>query len=117
MNIAAMSVRITFQKSEVETDKYANHKNVWSDYFICWATAGPFSGKESGGTVINPEETINFTVRWCRELENIGPTKYRIICRGRTYNISYVNPMGFKNNSLKFTCILERRTDGKNSKD
>jgi SPP1 family predicted phage head-tail adaptor len=117
MDIAAMSIRITFQKNEVRSDKYANHKSTWSDYFTCWATAGPFSGKESGGTVINPEETLNFTVRWCKVLEDIEPTKYRIICKGKVYNINYVNPMGFKNNSLKFTCSLERRNDGKNSKD
>lgn len=33
MNIAAMRVRVTFQKNTVIVDKYGNHKTGWSDYF------------------------------------------------------------------------------------
>ena len=62
MNIAAMRVRVTFQKN----------------------------------TVI--------------ELAAVESTKYRIITEGRTYNITYVNPMGYKHNSLKFNCKLEKKS-------
>lgn len=117
MNIIGLSVRIAFQKSGVITDKYGNHKNSWTDYFTCWATAGPFSGKESTGSVINQEETICFTVRWCKELETVDSTRLRIICRDKIYNIQHVNPMGFKNKSIKFTCSLERSVDERNDKD
>ena len=40
MNIAAMRVRVTFQKNTVTVDKYGNHKTGWVDYFSCWATVG-----------------------------------------------------------------------------
>ena len=33
MNIAAMRVRVTFQKNTVIVDKYGNHKTGWVDYF------------------------------------------------------------------------------------
>ena len=33
MNIAAMRVRVTFQKNTVIVDKYENHKTGWADYF------------------------------------------------------------------------------------
>ena len=56
MNIAAMRVRITFQKNAVTVDKYGNHKNSWTDYFSCWATVGTSTGSESTGVVINPDE-------------------------------------------------------------
>lgn len=36
MNIAAMRVRVTFQKNTVIVDKYGNHKTGWADYFSCW---------------------------------------------------------------------------------
>lgn len=39
---------------------------------------------------------------------DVESTKYRIIAEGRTYNITYVNPMGYKHNSLKFNCKLEK---------
>ena len=38
MNIGALRTRITIQKNETVTDKYGNHKSVWTDYFTCWAT-------------------------------------------------------------------------------
>lgn len=114
MNIAAMRVRVTFQKNTVVADKYGNHKNGWTDYFSCWATSGSNNtltgtgtGSESSGAVIRSEESLAFTCRWCSELAMVESTKYRIICNGKTYNIIYVNPMGFKHNSIKFSCELE----------
>lgn len=117
MNIAAMRVRVTFQKKTVIVDKYGNHKNDWTDYFSCWATAGSNTtmtgtgtGSESSGVVIRSEESLAFTCRWCSELAAVESTKYRIICDGKTYNIIYVNPMGYKKNVLKFNCELEKKS-------
>lgn len=79
-----------------------------------WATAGSNNavsgtgnGSESTGVVIRSEESLSFTCRWCSELATVESTKYRIVCEGKTYNIIYVNPMGFKHNSIKFSCELE----------
>ena len=108
MNIAARRVRVTFQKNAVTVDKYGNHKNGWTDYFSCWATVGTSTGSESTGVVINPEESLDFTCRYCSELSVVESTKYRIIAEGKTYNITYVNPMGYKRNSIKFNCKLEK---------
>ena len=108
MNIAAMRVRVTFQKNTVTVDKYGNHKTGWVDYFSCWATVGTSSGSESSGVVINPEESLDLTCRYCSELAAVESTEYRIITGGKTYNITYVNPMGYKHNSIKFNCKLER---------
>ena len=47
MHIAGMRVRITIQKNETVTDRYGNHKNAWTDYFKCWATASNQTGKEN----------------------------------------------------------------------
>ena len=98
MNIATMRVRVTFQKNTVIVDKYGNHKTGWADYFSCWATVGTSSGSEGSGVVINPEESLDFTCRYCSELAAVESTKYRIIAEGRTY----------KHNSLKFNCKLEK---------
>lgn len=109
MNIAALHKRILFQKNETVTDVYGNHTNSWMDYGKAWATVSTDSyGSESSGVVVNPEETLNFTTRWSRELDAVVSTKYRILCEGRIYNIIYVNPMGYKHKSLKFACKLEK---------
>jgi SPP1 family predicted phage head-tail adaptor len=73
MNIAAMRVRVTFQKNAVTVDKYGNHKTGWTDYFSCWATVGTSTGSESTGVVINPEESLDFTCRYCSELAVWNP--------------------------------------------
>jgi len=110
MNIAKLHKRILFQVNASGIDEYGNHSNGWQDYFRTWATISTDSyGSESTGEVINPEETLNFTTRWCPELAAVISTKYRIVCEGKVYNISFVNPMGYKHVSLKFTAKLERK--------
>ena len=47
-------------------------------------------------------------IRYCSELSVVESTKYRIVAAGKTYNITYANPMGYKHNSLKFNCKLEK---------
>ena len=108
MNIAALRIPVTFQKNAVTKDKYGNHTASWSDYFKCYATIGTQTGSESNGEVINPEESLDFTCRWCSELAAVESTKYRILAEGKTYNITYVNPMGYKKNTIKFNCKLEK---------
>lgn len=110
MDIAALNVRITFQKNSPKTDRIGNHTVGWQDYFSCYATISSGTGgeKESAGT-INETETTHFTVRWCSELADVEPTKYRIIFRNKMYDIQYVDPMGFKKNSLKFKAVLTKR--------
>ena len=46
MDIALLNVKITFQKNEVMVDKIGNHKNVWTDFYKCFATASGEGGSE-----------------------------------------------------------------------
>lgn len=108
MNIAGLRAKVTFQRNELTTDEYGNHRNTWTDFFTCWATVGSQRGSESDGEVITPTESLVFTCRWCSELDSVTSTAYRIVCDGRVYDIVYVNPMGFRHNSIKFTCSLQK---------
>ena len=110
MKIAAMRIRITFQKHEVVTDEIGNHTNAWVDYFSCYATAvEKDSGEEevAGQTVVN--ERVDFTIRYCSEVSAIVPDKFRIVYQDRIYNIRSVSDMGFKKKSLKMHTQRERR--------
>lgn len=110
MNIATMRIRITFQKSQVVEDEIGNHTNEWVDYFSCYATAVEMESGEkevAGQTVVN--EWMNFTIRYCSETAAIVPDQFRIICKGRIYNIRSISDMAFKNKSLKMHTQLERR--------
>ena len=110
MDIAAMNMRVTFQKNETVTDKYGNHKSEWTDYFSCAATISGESGQEQavvGETVENTE--VNFTVRYCSETAAVTSTKYRIVFHNELYDILAVDHLNFKKNALKFKCRKVRR--------
>ena len=47
MDVAAMNVRIMFQKNETVSDAIGNHTNRWADYYSCHATISDSQGKSS----------------------------------------------------------------------
>lgn len=111
MDIAAMNVRVSFQKNETVTDKYGNHKNAWTDYFTCYATIGGETGQEQavvGETVENTD--MNVTVRYCTETAAVTSTKYRILFGDNIYDILAVDHLNYKKNALKFKCKKVRRS-------
>lgn len=46
MQIALLNVRITFQKNQVVSDEIGNRRNVWEDYYTCYATVSGEGGNE-----------------------------------------------------------------------
>ena len=66
MDIAAMNVRITFQKGTAGTDRYGNHINTWDDVYTCWATPVMASGNEeeaAGTTQVKERLDVILTER------------------------------------------------------
>lgn len=109
MDIAAMNQRIQIQKSKVSVDKIGNRKNMWVDCYSCYATVSEETGQEKStdfGVVENAY--INFTVRYCKALEHLTATEYRVIFQGDIYNILGINHMNYKKKSLKIRCNRER---------
>lgn len=110
MDVAALNVRVTFQKNETVTDKYGNHKNAWTDFYSCYATISGENGKEQavvGETVENTD--MNVTVRYSSETATITSTGYRIVFNDELYDILAVDHLNFKKNALKFRCRKVRR--------
>lgn len=108
MDIAAMNVRITFQKQDVVVDEIGNRSNEWTDYYSCFATISNSSGKtdtesEGAGTTLD-ELDIGFTVRFCQKTFAVNSTGYRIIWNGDVYNIVKVDYLNMKKRGLKFRC-------------
>ena len=108
MDIAAMNVRITFQKQDVVVDEIGNRTNEWKDFYSCFATISNSSGKtdtesEGAGTTLD-ELDIGFTVRFCQKTFAVNSTGYRIIWNGEAYNIVKVDYLNMKKRGLKFRC-------------
>ena len=46
MKVSLLNEKIIFQKSVVAADAIGNRKNVWKDYYSCFATIGGEGGNE-----------------------------------------------------------------------
>ncbi|MBE7727951.1 MAG: head-tail adaptor protein [Enterocloster citroniae] len=108
MDVAAMNVRIMFQKNEALSDAIGNHINMWADYYSCHATVSGEAGKQTSesevaGTVADESE-ISFTVRYCKKASVIDSTGYRVAFGGELYDILAVDHMNYKKKCLKFKC-------------
>lgn len=112
MNVAAMNVRILFQKSEAVSDKIGNRKNGWTDYHFCFATVSDSQGRsdseESAAGYTADHADISFTVRYCRETMAVTTKGYRILWNGESYNIVKIDHLNMKKHALKFRCEKER---------
>ena len=113
MDVAAMNVRIMFQKNETVSDAIGNNENVWTDYYSCHATAGGEAGKQTSETdvagTVADESDVSFTVRWCRKASVIDSTGYRVVFGGELYDILAIDHMNYKKKSIKFKCRKARR--------
>lgn len=106
--IARFNERLTVQKNTVVVDRYGNHTNSWDDYYSCWCYAGTYQyDREREGAVTSGEQTVNFEVRYCTELEALDSTHYRILFRGNRYDIQTVDFMNYQKSTVKIICKLE----------
>lgn len=113
MEVSLLNVRITFQKNAVEVDGIGNHRNTWTDYYSCHATAGGEARKQTSetdvaGTVADASD-VSFTVRWCRKASVIDSTGFRVVFGGELYDILAIDHMNYKKKLLKFKCRKARR--------
>ena len=104
MEVGSMRQRITIQKATVTTDEIGNRKNTWADHHSCFAYVNLSSGKEYGaaGQTL-PSDTLVFTIRWCKKLEGMDCSQYRILFSGRIYNLLTVDDVQFRHQRLKLT--------------
>lgn len=108
MDIAAMNIRIKFQKNAVVTDKIGNHTNSWTDYYDCFATLSDSMGKSNAeddvaGLTVDTSD-ISFTIRYCKKAMAITSTGYRVLWNGEVYNIIKIDHLNMKKQALKFKC-------------
>lgn len=110
MNIGLLNAKIRILKSEVVSDSIGNRTNVWTEYYTCHATVSAEAGKEetSAGLVVDNSKK-DFTIRWCRKIETVEPTAFRVEFGGEQYNISAVNHMNYRRKCVKLSCEKVRR--------
>lgn len=110
MKIELMDVRIFISKNEVVTDDIGNHRNVWKEYYTCYATVSAEAAKEmtAAGVVVD-DSSVDFTIRYCEKARMINSTEYRVQFNADLYDIEGVDHMNYKKKAIKLKCRKVRR--------
>ena len=87
MNIAAMRVRITFQKNAVTVDKYGNHKKETVTIATVWAYFRQLSGDEIYRVTTQATEEVMFRINYRSDITTAHVIKYK----DTLYNITRVD--------------------------
>lgn len=91
-----LTERIKFQSLvESQNDNGFNEEN-WIDYYECWSKYRSIKGSEFiAAKQTGSENIVTFLVRYCNKtkalLDSRATKIYKIIFRGRTYNIEYAS--------------------------
>ena len=84
MDISKLNQRILIQKGVSKTDEVGNVLRQWQDFYSCFASVKTTGGKEE-------QQTVSFTVRFCRKLAELSSVEYRVVFREKFYNIVQVD--------------------------
>jgi SPP1 family predicted phage head-tail adaptor len=108
LNIALLSEKVLLQKASISSDDAGNRVSTWQDYFTCYATVSAESPMEetSAGATWD-ESAVDFSLRWCSEVETLTTKEYRLIFRGEAYNIEGIDHMNYKRKAIKLHCRRE----------
>lgn len=106
MNAGAYSELITIQRLTEERDKDGFAHNVWVDYYSNYAYVNKLSGSEFWQAAETAaQSTIRFEMRYHTQLESVDTKNYRLVFRGRIFNITNVDNVMFKNETVKISGI------------
>lgn len=90
--IGRMNRRITFLKSEADSDEIGFQTEQMSGFYTCWASVISETGREYWKSREQHEEnTFSFKVRFCLKLAEIDKINYFIKYKDKIFNITDIN--------------------------
>lgn len=96
-----LNQRITIQCRKTVYDEIGNQTSEWTDFHSCWAAVNGVSGREyREARQQNAENTVNFKIRYCKKLAELEPVGFRILFRGKIYNITSIDNQLFANDLI-----------------
>lgn len=108
MNASMLKNKITIQKKTAIPDDIGKISEIWSDFMVVHAYANRLSGQELIVAAANgQQDTVTFSVRYCRALADLNSNDFRIIFMGRIFNILTVDNVMFLNKELKIRAVEE----------
>ena len=114
METGAMNCRIIIQKrTEPVTNANGLQEETWHDHYLCWAYVNQLSGSEFWAAhAVQAEDTVVFTLRYCKVAAAINTRDHRIVFAGDVYDILFVDHVRQERDVVK---IKARRHSGEAS--
>lgn len=107
MDISKLNQRILIQKSSTQTDEVGNVIQQWQDYYSCFASVKTTGGKEQQKGATEEQYSVAFAVRFCKQLSELSAVDYRIMFRGKNYNIVQVDFADYDSKTVKIKAESE----------
>jgi len=111
MDISKLNQRILIQKSSTQTDDVGNVFRQWQDFYSCFASVNTAGGKERQKGDTEEQQTVSFTVRFCKRLSELSAVDYRIVFQGKPYNIIQVDFADYGGKTVKIKAESEDSYD------
>ena len=107
MDISKLNQRILIQKGSTQTDDVGNVFRQWQDFYFCFASVKTTGGKEQQNGDTDEQHSVAFAVRFCKKLSEISAVDYRMVFRGKTYNIIQVDFADYDGKTIKIKAESE----------
>lgn len=87
-----MRHKLTFQHLTVTSDEKCEQIETWTDLITVHCAVSQFTGNEKVQARQEiTESDVTFTVRWSQTLAALNEQDYRIIFKGKVYDILFIN--------------------------
>lgn len=97
MEIGRLRNRVTLQKHIHDIDPEGFPIDEWRDVATVWAAVSNLSGREFyAAAAVQAENTVSFIVRYFPGID----TTYKILFRGKQYNIIAIDNIRYENKYL-----------------
>jgi len=88
--------RVRFEQAQEVVSESGEKTLVWLPFFTTWAERTPLSGTELyQAQQLAAKVDTRFRILWGSAPSEVTPTStYRLVCEGRTYDITHVSEVG-----------------------
>lgn len=102
MNAGAYREPVTIEKNSYTEDDIGNQVPVWIEYYLGYAYMNNLSGTEYWEAAqTQAQNTVMFVMRYHHLLAAMNTKEYRLLHRGREYNITSIDNVQYKNETIK----------------
>lgn len=108
MNAGAYRDPVTVERKSFKEDSIGNQRPIWQEYYRGFAYVNNLSGSEYWAAAqTQSQNTIVFTLRYHQLLGQMNTKEYRILHRGREYNITSIDNVQYKNETIKIRAVAK----------